>query len=58
MGAFRTIVNKLYKENFNITFHRKYKNLLEKVIVLLFFNKMFLKIVHKSMFFLRESFNL
>ena len=58
MGTFRTIVNKLYKENFNVTFHRKYKHLLEKVIALLFFNKMFLKIVHKSILFLRESFNL
>ena len=58
MGAFKTIVNKLYKKNFHITFHRKYKNMLEKVITLLFFNKMFLKIVHKSILFLKECFKI
>ena len=45
-SALKAIINKPYQESF-YHFHGKYKKLREKLLVLSFSNKMFLKIVFK-----------
>ena len=47
MGAFKVIINKLFKKNIDIIFMKNIKNHQKNIIVLSFFHKICLKIVHK-----------
>ena len=44
----KTIINKPFWENFNITFYEKYKKCQKNLIIFFFFHKKFLKIFYKS----------